>query len=264
MIAPKYIDTHTHLDDELFSDDLEATLADARSAGVSAMVNIGFSPARWTSTLALAQKYPFIRYALGLHPGHADEWSEELFTSLTEMVGRTHPVAIGEIGLDYYWTSENKAIQRASFERQIELAHSHQLPIVIHQRNAAADVHAVLSNTPADLRVVLHSCDGDPALMDLAEERGWLIGVGGLMTRRQSESLRSRLPSFPLEQVVLETDSPYLVPSGVRMRRNTPSSIPLIAERLAGLTGRPLPEIAAVTTQNAERVFGLTVAAAAP
>lgn len=264
MITPTYIDTHIHLDDEQFSGDLDVVLADARAQGVSTLINIGYCPARWSSTLALAERFPYLRYALGLHPGNADEWSESLFASLVSLVKSTAPVAIGEIGLDYYWTTENKSVQRTSFERQIELADSHGLPIVIHQRAAADDVHAILRNAPAGLQVVLHSCDGDPALMDLAQDRGWSIGIGGLMTRRQSESLRSRLPSFPVEQMVLETDAPYLVPSGVKMRRNTPSMIPLIADRLARLLNRSVADIAAVTTRNAERVFGLRVAATAP
>jgi TatD DNase family protein len=227
------------------------------------MINIGYRPERWASTLALARQHPQVRYALGLHPGNADEWSEGLFADLTAVVDREQPVAIGEIGLDYYWTQDNKAVQRISFERQIELAASRKLPIIIHQRDAAADVAAILRAAPAGLQVIFHSCDGDPGLMEMAEERGWLIGVGGLMTRRQSEALRSRLPAFPVEQILLETDSPYLVPSGVKARRNTPAMIPLIAERLAGLIGRSLEEIAMVTTRNAERVFSLSAPVAA-
>jgi TatD DNase family protein len=263
VITRNYIDTHTHLDDDQFEDDLDQVLADAANNGVGRMINIGYCPERWASTLALARRHPQIRYALGLHPGNADDWSEALFADLTALVDCEQPVAIGEIGLDYYWTQDNKAIQRTSFERQIQLAHSRGLPIIIHQRDAAEDVAAILRGAPADFQVIFHSCDGDPALMDMAAERGWLIGVGGLMTRRQSEALRSRLPSFPIEQIVLETDSPYLVPSGVKARRNTPAMIPLIAERLAGLIGRSIEEIAAVTTRNAERAFRLSAPVAA-
>jgi TatD DNase family protein len=263
VITETYIDTHTHLDDEQFSDDLDTVLSEATHAGVAAMINIGYSPERWQSTLELAERCPQIHYTLGLHPGHADEWSEQLHDDLIALVEETNPVAIGETGLDYYWTTDNKARQRVSLESQLELAHGHRLPVVIHQRDAAADVAAVLRNAPADLGVVLHSCDGDPQLMDLAEERGWTIGVGGLMTRRQSEQLRSRLLSFPIDQIVLETDSPYLVPTGAKSRRNSPAQIPLIAERLAGLVGRSATEIASVTTCNAERVFGLPVQAVA-
>jgi len=257
VITHRYIDTHTHLDDKQYINDLDSVLTDAMAAGVSGMVNIGYCPERWATTLALAERYPLVRYALGLHPGNADEWSESLMEDLTALVDRTKPVAIGEIGLDYYWTQDNKSVQRTSFERQIELAHSRSLPIVIHQREAAADVAAILRNAPANLQVVLHSFDGDPELFELARERGWMIGVGGLMTRRQSEALRSGLPEFPLEHMLLETDSPYLVPSGVKARRNVPAMIPLIAERLSGLINRTVEEIAQMTTRNAERIFGL-------
>ena len=153
-------------------------------------------------------------------------------------------------------------MQRTSFERQTELAYSRKLPIIIHQRDAAEDVAAILRNAPDDLRIVLHSFDGDPGLFELARERGWMLGVGGLMTRRQSEELRSGLPQFPLEQVLLETDSPYLVPSGIKARRNSPVMIPLIAERLAGVIDRTVAEIAATTTRNVERVFGLKASVA--
>jgi TatD DNase family protein len=262
VIKHTYIDTHTHLDDKQYINDLDSVLTDALAAGVSGMVNIGYCPERWTTTLALAERYPQVRYALGLHPGNVDEWSDSLFDDLTSLVDRVEPVAIGEIGLDYYWTQDNKSIQRTSFERQIELALSRSLPIVIHQRESAADVAAILGSAPADLRVVLHSFDGDPALFDLARERTWMIGVGGLMTRRQSEPLRSGLPDFPLEQMLLETDSPWLVPSGVRSRRNVPAMIPLIAERLGGVIGRTADDIARITTRNAERIFGLKTTAA--
>lgn len=263
MISQDYIDTHTHLDDDQFEHDIDQVLTDAANNGVARMINIGYCPERWTTTLALSRRHPQVRHALGLHPGHADEWSEELFADLTALVEREQPVAIGEIGLDYYWTQDNKAVQRTSFECQVELAHSRNLPIIIHQRNAAADVATILRNAPAGLQVNFHSCDGDPELMDMAVERGWLVGVGGLMTRRQSEALRSRLPTFPIEQILLETDSPYLVPSGVKARRNSPAMIPLIAERLAGLIGRSVEEIAATTTRNAERIFGLSAPVAA-
>jgi TatD DNase family protein len=264
VIAPTFIDTHTHLDDDQFADELDAVINEATAAGVSAFVNIGYRPSRWQSTLDIAGHYPQVRFTLGLHPGHTDEWSEMLFADLDELVASARPVAIGEIGLDYYWTTDNKAAQRMSFERQVELAGKHGLPVVIHQRDAAADVADVLEQAPRSLGVILHSCDGDARLMDLAEERGWLIGVGGLMTRRQSEQLRSRLLSFPTDQILLETDSPYLIPAGVKARRNTPAMIPLIAERLAGLLDRDIASIAAMTTANAERAFGLVPSTSAP
>ena len=259
MIKSQFFDTHTHLDDSQFASDIDAVIAEATALGVEGFVNIGFSPATWPSTLELARRYPQVRYALGLHPGRADEWSEDLLTDLTRLIEETRPVAVGEIGLDYYWTTETRRVQWQSFERQLELAHYQQLPVIIHQRDAATDVASILAGVPPSLMVILHSFDGDPVLMTMARDRGWLIGVGGLMTRRQSLALRSSLPDFPLEQIILETDSPYLVPSGVKTRRNTPAQIPLIAERLAGLIDRPIEEVAALTTRNAERAFKISV-----
>ena len=261
MTEISFVDTHTHLDGEQFSDDLDDVIAEAVRVGVTTFINIGCDPKRWLATPALAARDPRIAYTLGLHPTSTDEWSMESFAVLRELVLSSEPVAIGEIGLDYYWTDKNKAEQRASFEAQIDLALEVDLPIVIHQRSAAEDVHDVLASSPDGLRAVLHSFDGDRKLGALARERGWLVGAGGLMTRRQNADLRTMLQSFPLDQIVLETDSPYLVPSGLKQSRNTPSSIPLIAERLAGLLGREVAEIAEETTANAFRFFGIKIAA---
>ncbi len=162
MTALSYIDTHTHLDDPQFAEDRDQVIATAKAAGVGTMINIGYRPERWVSTLALADRHPEVAFVLGLHPGHADEWSEQLFADLSALVSERRPVAIGEIGIDYHWTEENKAIQRVSFERQVELAAAIDLPVVIHQRSAARDVESVLRNAPESLRVILHSFDGDP------------------------------------------------------------------------------------------------------
>jgi TatD DNase family protein len=254
---PAFIDTHAHLDDPQFDEDQDQVIDDAVSVGVTIIVNIGYRPPVWESTLALADRRPEIRFTLGLHPGHADEGSDELIDALDQLIFERRPVAIGEIGIDLYWRQENLAKQVEMFERQIELALKHNLPIVIHQREAAEEVAGVLAAAPAGLRVLFHSFDGSPGIARLADERGWMLGVGGMMTRRQSEALRNRLAGADVSRIVLETDSPYLVPAGVKSRRNTPSAIPLIAERLGGLIGRDAFEIASITTANARAFFGL-------
>ena len=253
----RWIDTHTHLDDDQFAADQTAVIDDADRLGVDRFVNIGYGPERWTSTLDLATRVPGIRYALGLHPVDTDAWSPETLDALQSVVEANRPVAIGEIGLDYYWRDDNKTAQAESFIAQISLARIANLPIVIHQRGSAADVLKILDGHARDVSVVLHSFDGDPDLARVALDRGWTLGVGGLSTRRQNEGLRELLKTFPLEQIVLETDSPYLVPSGLKARRNTPSSIPLIGERLANLRSEPIERIAEQTTHNAIRLFQL-------
>ena len=252
-----YVDTHAHIDDPQFDNDRDAVIDDAVAAGVTTIVNIGYRPEVWKTTLELATRRPEIRYTFGLHPGHADEGSAAVISELEQLIVERRPVAIGEIGIDLYWQRDNLKSQFRWFEHQIELAVRHNLPIVIHQRNAAEQVARVLGSSPIDLRVVLHSFDGSPGLARLAEERRWMLGVGGMMTRRQSEALREQLKVVDLARVLLETDSPYLVPAGVKSRRNTPSAIPLIAERLAGITGRTVEEIAEVTSANARSFFGL-------
>lgn len=254
---PTFIDTHAHLDDPQFEEDRDRVIDDAVSVGVAAIINIGYRPGVWETTLALADRRPEVQYALGLHPGHADEGSEAVLDSLERLIMERRPVAIGEIGIDLFWRQDNLATQVDMFERQAHLAAKHDLPIVIHQRKAADAVAEVLAAAPVGLRVLFHSFDGSPGIARLADERGWMLGVGGMMTRRQSEALRSHLATVDLSRIVLETDSPYLVPSGVRSRRNTPSAIPLIAERLAGLIAREQAEIAAITTANARAFFRL-------
>ena len=254
---PIYVDSHAHLDDPQFDDDRDAVIDGALAAGVTTIVNIGYRPSVWTTTLALAERRQEIRYALGLHPSHTDEGSEAVMDELERLVVNRRPVAIGEIGIDLYWREDNLSVQVEWFERQIELAIRHDLPVVIHQRQASEAVAGVLAVAPSGLRVVLHSFDGSAELGRLAEERGWSIGVGGMMTRRLSDDLRKYLARIDLARVLLETDSPYLVPSGVKSRRNVPSAIPAIAERLAAITGRDRHEIASITTANARAFFNL-------
>ena len=245
------VDTHVHLDDPQFDPDRAEVLASAREAGVAEMIHIGYRPEQWASSLNLISTDGRLSCALGVHPGNAHEAVDEDLDRLAQLATSPGVVAIGEIGLDRYWTTETADIQMMWFRRQLDLAASLDLPVVIHQRSAAAEVHAVLAALNPQLLVVLHSFDGDPALARLSRERGYLVGVGGLMTRASSGDLRDVLRTFPLDQIVLETDAPYLVPTGVKSRRNSPALLPLIASRLAELRGSTVEEIAGVTTATA-------------
>ena len=245
------VDTHVHLDDPQFEADRAEVLATAREAGVAEMIHIGYRPDKWATSLDLISTEERLSCALGIHPGNAHEAVDGDLERLAQIATSPGVVAIGEIGLDRYWTTETADIQMTWFRRQLELAATMGLPVVIHQRSAAAEVHGVLSVLDPDLLVVLHSFDGDPALARLAMERGYLIGVGGLMTRASSTELRDVLTTFPLDQIVLETDAPYLVPTGVKGRRNSPAVLTVIAARLAELRGSTVEEVARVTTDTA-------------
>jgi TatD DNase family protein len=256
------IDTHCHLDDDTFENDLPAVLAESRESGVRRFINIGYEPDSWTRTLTIATRHPEISYALGMHPNSAELWDHETKSTLTRLLKDEHPVAIGETGLDYFREHADHDVQRQAFRDQLELGRQFALPVVIHMRGEVEnEIVAILDDFP-DVRVILHSFDGSAGLRDFLLERGDSIGVGGLMTRAGSVDLRSVLQEVPLESIVLETDSPYLVPKGVKNRRNTPASIPIVAAALAELLGRNLHDVARITTATAERLFGLVPAAA--
>lgn len=259
--VPRFVDSHAHLDDAQFTADIAAVIASAASVGVDRIVNIGYRPGVWRSTLALSAEWPGVSCTLGLHPNHADEASPALWAELGRLIDEHAPVAIGEIGIDLFRDHVPLRAQIHAFERQLLLAAERALPVVIHQRAADAEVVASLRQAPPALRCIHHSFDGGRELLDFAIERGDYIGVGGLMTRAGSTTLRASLAKVPLDRLLLETDSPYLVPSGVKARRNQPSNIPLIARALAGVKDVTLAEIAAHTTANAERALPLLASA---
>jgi TatD DNase family protein len=250
----RFIDTHAHLDDPQFPD-LTEVLEQTAAAGIERVINIGYGPERWRSTLALAEANPMVAPVLGIHPLDAGQYTEENFQGLISLVANHHPVGIGEAGIDLFRDGPDLALQREVFAHQIALAIETGLPLVIHQRSAEREVYEQLAAADPALRVVLHSFDGSRRMIDLALEREWFIGVGGLMTKQASNNLRELLKTVPLGRVLLETDSPYLVPAGVKNRRNTPANIPAIATHLAGLTGRSIAEISEITTANALLAF---------
>jgi TatD DNase family protein len=251
-----FFDTHSHLDDEQFDGEVGAVIERAQSSGVRRIVNIGYRPGRWRTTLALADRFPDVAYTLGLHPHHAEEWSDLVESELIELLRSRRPVAVGEIGLDYFRNFNPPDVQQVVFMRQLEIAGELQLPVVIHQRYAETDLLGVLNSTPRNLVCVLHSFEGTAELADFAIGRGYYFGVGGLMTRPASVEVREVLKGVPLNRMLLETDSPYLVPAGIKIRRNEPSNLPVIAERLAKLLEMPVEMVAAATSENAERAFG--------
>lgn len=255
-----FIETHCHLDDDAFENDLARVLDTARAAGVRHFVNIGYDPSSWKRSLDLASTYDDVSYVLGMHPNSAELWSSETRAELTRLLETTRPVGIGETGLDYFRERADHDAQRQAFRDQLELGRQFALPVVIHMRGAVEPEIVSLLSTVPEVRVLLHSFDGSAALRDFLLERGDFLGVGGLMTRAGSVELREVLRSVPLESIVLETDSPYLVPKGVKDRRNTPASIPIVATALADLLGHDVADVARITTENAQRVFELAVA----
>jgi TatD DNase family protein len=254
-IGMRLVDSHCHLDDDAFEDDLPAVLERSRHAGVTRWINVGYSPDRWQSSISLAAVHPGLHYMLGVHPGHAYEWSDAVGEGLEATIARSHPVAVGEIGLDFYRGETNVDQQVAAFSTQLDIARRAGLPVAIHMRDAEPLMLQVLSEQESLPPILFHSFDGTSALTDWILEHDAWIGVGGLITRGKSHALQNQVKRIPLERIVLETDSPYLVPNGFKHRRNTPESIPHIVRFLSRLLDRTELEIAAITTHNAETLF---------
>lgn len=253
--SPAFVDSHAHLDEPTFDADRDVTIERARAAGVRRIVNIGYRPPRWESTIALAASTPGMAFTLGVHPQHADELNPETERLLAETLVSAGAAAIGEIGLDFYRDGPSPEQQGDSFRRQLALARSLGMPVVIHQRAAEAELMEILASDGRDLRVILHSFDGTKALADFGRDRGYFFGIGGLMTKARSTALREIVKTLPPDRLLLETDSPYLVPSGIKSRRNEPANIPVIAAKLAELLDLTVDALADRTTLNALQLF---------
>ena len=254
------VDTHVHLDDDAFAEDRDAVVESARDAGVRAFVNIGYSPERWESSERLRSQNQDVFIAIGLHPHLADQFSPSVASMLENAVHRLRPVAIGEMGLDFAPGNPPPDIQDRAFRAQLELAAAMRLPSVIHQRGAADELMSALEKSGVTSPIVLHSFDGTPRLTRWAIERRAFVGIGGLATRRAAGPLRDLLAAIPMDQLLLETDAPYLVPAGIRSRRNAPANLPYIAAQLAPLWGLSAQELCRITTVNARCVFNLAIA----
>jgi len=252
------IDTHAHLQDPRFAADLDAVLQRARAAGVSQIINIGCDLPSSRVVVNMAEKHRGLWATVGVHPHEAAKADEQALAELIELARHPRVVAIGETGLDFYRNLSPPEAQERVFRSQIGVASQLGKPLVVHTREAADEVLAILADeVPPDLDVVMHCFSGSREFADECLKRGYLLGIGGPVTYPKADRLRSIVAEAPLEQLLLETDCPHLPPQPHRGQRNEPAYVRLVGERVAELRGMPLGELAAATTANAVRVFGL-------
>lgn len=252
------IDTHAHLDHPRFDEDREAVIRRAWEAGFVAIVTIGSDLASSERAVALAEAHDGVFAAVGIHPHDASGATEAALERLRQLAAHPKVVAIGEIGLDYYYDYSPRPVQRDVFIRQLGLARETGLPFVIHNREADADVMAVLRDYGVGLSGVLHAFTGDEAMAAECIERGYMLSAGGMVTFPKAEAVRDVIAEVPLSALLLETDAPYLTPVPLRGRRNEPAYTRYVAEFLARERRVSVEEVASTTTANAIRLFRLS------
>ena len=250
-------ETHTHFDDASFDSDRDEAIQKAVSAGVSPFINVASSMSSSISSMELAHKYPFFRASVGVHPEECATLSENDMDILAKYAEDEAVVAIGEIGLDYYWDEPDRDIQKKWFCRQIELARKVNLPLIIHSRDAAADTYDILVSEKAEeVGGIMHCYSYSSQMADKFIELGFYIGVGGVVTFKNGKKLREVVEHIPMERIVVETDSPYMAPVPNRGKRNSSEYLPYIMEEIATIKGLTREEAETITYNNAVKLFG--------
>ncbi len=257
------IDTHCHLDDEQFAVDRAEVVARAAAAGVETMIAIGTTAADSAATVVIAETFPTVYAAVGIHPNSCAEAAPGDWDAVVKLLDHPRVVALGETGLDRYWDHAPIELQRDYFDRHFRMSQARDLPVVIHCRDAAADMIPMLREAVArgPLRTVMHAFSGEVALAAECLELGLYVSFAGnsTYTNKKFQSLREAVVAIPADRILIETDSPYLTPEPLRgkQKRNEPAHVVHTATALAALRNTPLEEFDRQTTENARRLFKL-------
>lgn len=258
----QWVDTHVHINFDVFQSDLEAVRDRWRQAGVILLVHSCVEPVESATIRQLADQFPELFYAVGLHPLDAHKWTNQ---TADKIIGAASSdprvVAIGEMGLDFY-KAENQQQQEAVFESQLEIAKTLDLPIIIHCRDAAAPMRKLLQGfweRNGAIKGVMHCWGGTPEETQWFLDLGFYISFSGIITFKNAQSIQESAIRVPSDRLLIETDCPFLAPVPKRGKRNEPAYVPYVAKRVAQLRNVPMETLAAQTTQNAIDLFGLTI-----
>lgn len=249
-------DTHTHLNVAQFSEDIPETVAHARELGVTEMAVVGFDTPTIEKSLELSRDYEEICSIIGWHPTEAGSYSKAIESDLQSKLSLPKVVALGEIGLDYYWMEDPKEVQDKVFRRQIAIAREMKLPISVHTRDAIEDTYQILKDEKIhQVGGIMHSFSGDTEWMARFLELGMHISISGVVTFKKAVEVQAVAAAVPAEKLLIETDAPYLAPVPFRGKRNEPGYTRYVAERVAELRGESMEQVAQVTRQNAHQLF---------
>lgn len=251
-------DSHAHYDDEAFDTDREELLNSMAARGVGTIVNVGASLRGVRDTVKLMKQYPFIYGAVGVHPDEVGDLDETQMIWLRSLCMEEKTVAIGEIGLDYYWNKENHEVQKHWFVRQMDLAKEVGYPIIVHSRDAAKDTLDLMKAERADtLTGVIHCYSYSLEHAREYMNMGYYLGIGGVVTFSNAKKLKEVVKYAPLDYLLLETDCPYLAPEPHRGERNTSANLRFVAEKIAELKGVSWEKVVETTAGNARKLFGI-------
>ena len=252
------IESHTHMDDSAFDEDRDSLILEIKNSGIEYMMNISASLKSIKTSIELAKKYDFIYASVGVHPSESQELNDENFQWLRKQVAFEKVKAIGEIGLDYYWQEPEREIQQYWFREQLRLAHEVNLPVVIHSREAAADTYRIMKEENADkLDGVIHCFSYTKETARDYLNWNYYFGIGGVITFQNAKKLKEAVEYIPIENIVLETDSPYLAPMPFRGKRNSSLNLPLIAQAISEIKKMEVEKIIEITRENTKKLYRL-------
>lgn len=248
------IDTHTHIN-MIEGITVEDVLKNAKENGVSKLIVPSANPKDFEGIMKLINKYDNVYGMLGVHPSDAKDWDDKLINEIKNLAQNKKIVAIGEVGLDYYWDKSFNDLQKEIFIKQIKLANELNLPIDVHDRDAHKDTFDILKEYNNGSKVVMHCFSGSVEFAKECIKEGWYLGIGGVVTFKNAVKMKEVVQAVPLEYILLETDAPYLTPVPYRGQENQPAYVKFVAEEIAKLRRITLEEVIRITAQTSELIF---------
>lgn len=252
----EFFDSHSHYNDEKFDEDRETIIKDTYNSGITRFMCIGYNVSQSKKAVEIAEKYQFIYATAGISPNDIEDYSTESLNEIEELCKKDKVLAVGEIGLDYYWNKENKELQKELFIKQIEIANRLNKPIVIHTRDAFIDTINILKENPVKEKGIFHCCPLNQELIKEGLKLGFYISFSGNITFKNAKS-EEAVKLVPDDKLLIETDSPYLSPEPFRGKRNDSRNVKFVAERIAKIKGISIEEVAKQTYENANKIYKL-------
>jgi len=253
----EFFDSHAHYNDKKFEEDREYLINEIYNEGITRIINAGYSLESSKEAIEIAKNYDFMNVIVGVSPNDIENFKETDLIEIENLAKRKNVVAVGEIGLDYYWNTDNKELQKKIFTSQIEIANKLELPIVIHTREAIYDTLEILKKYNCNKKGVFHCCPLNKDLIREGLKLGFYISFAGPITFKNSKNAEEIIKMVPLEKILIETDSPYLSPEPLRGKRNDSRNVKYIAQKIADIKGIEVEEVAKITYSNAKRIFEL-------